>query len=398
MHRFRVRRENWSIEIKAPTALMGLYVGLISGTSMDAIDAAAVDFDAHPLRVVATSATAFDPALRSRLAELLDAPEHAALDRIGQLDVEIGRAFAHAALALLRGAGIPRARVDAIGSHGQTLRHRVDLPTPFTWQIGDPNTLAELTGITVVSDFRRRDVAAGGQGAPLVPLFHENVFRSDKEDRAIVNIGGIANLTVLRRGAEIQGFDTGPGNRLLDAWTLRHRGLNFDRGGEFAASGRCDEALLAVFLDEPYLRLAAPKSTGRELFNLRWLDERLSSSPQASAARRAADVQATLREFTAASIAGAVRSHAPGAAIYVCGGGAHNLDLLAALARHAAPSRVATTTELGLDPDYVEAAAFAYFAHRTLAGLPSSAASVTGARGARILGGIYPSAKPSSNR
>lgn len=373
---------------------MSLYVGLISGTSMDAIDAAAVDFDANPLRVVATGATAFDPALRRRLAELVDAPEHAALDAIGQLDVEIGRAFAHAALGLLRDAGIAHAEVAAIGSHGQTLRHRVDLPTPFTWQIGDPNTLAELTGITVVSDFRRRDVAAGGQGAPLVPLFHENVFRSDTEDRAIVNIGGIANLTVLRRRAEIQGFDTGPGNRLLDAWIQRHRGVNFDRGGEFAASGRCDDALLAVLLDEPYLRLAAPKSTGRELFNLRWLDERLSCAAHGGAARRVADVQATLLEFTAASIAGAVRSHAPGAAIYVCGGGAHNLGLLAALARHAAPCRVATTAALGLDPDYVEAVAFAYFARRTLAGLPSSAASVTGARGARVLGGIYPSARP----
>jgi len=377
---------------------MGLYVGLISGTSMDAIDAVAVDFDAKPLRVVATGATAFDPDLRNRLAGILDAPGQAALDSIGQLDVEIGRAFALAALALLRAAGIPRSDVDAIGSHGQTLRHRVDLPTPFTWQIGDPNTLAELTGITVVGDFRRRDVAAGGQGAPLVPVFHENVFRSDAEDRAIVNIGGIANVTVLRRDAELQGFDTGPGNRLMDAWTLRHRGLDFDRDGAFAASGRCDDALLAHLLDEPYLRLAAPKSTGRELFNLRWLDQRLASAARAKAEPRAEDVQATLREFTAAAIADAVRAYSPGAAIYVCGGGAHNHGLLDAIAARAATSRVATTAALGLDPDYVEAVAFAYFARRTLAGLPSNAPSVTGARGARVLGGIYPSARASDGR
>ncbi len=205
-------------------------------------------------------------------------------------------------------------------------------------------------------------------------------------------------MTVLRRGAALQGFDTGPGNRLMDAWTLRHRGLDFDRDGAFATSGRCDDALLAHLLDEPYLRLAAPKSTGRELFNLRWLDQRLASAARAKAEPRAEDVQATLREFTAAAIADAVRAYSPGAAIYVCGGGAHNHGLLDAIAARAATSRVATTDALGLDPDYVEAVAFAYFARRTLAGLPSNAPSVTGARGARILGGIYPSARPPDGR
>src|ERR1700730_5543455 len=202
---------------------MGFYLGLMSGTSMDAIDAALVDFDVSPLALVAVRATALDPALKRRIARVLDSPDRVALDELGQLDVELAKGFAEAALALLRDAGIDPERVTAIGSHGQTLRHRPDLPTPFTWQIGDPNTLTEMTGITVVADFRRRDVAAGGQGAPLLPVFHDHVFRSDDEDRAIVNVGGIANVTILSRDTSVTGFDTGPGNRLLDAWIAAHR-------------------------------------------------------------------------------------------------------------------------------------------------------------------------------
>ncbi|NNM61037.1 MAG: anhydro-N-acetylmuramic acid kinase, partial [Steroidobacteraceae bacterium] len=256
---------------------MGLYLGLISGTSMDAIDAALVDFDSAPLRVLATQASTFEPTLARRLASILDGPESVSLDSIGRLDHELGAAFAAAALSLLAHAGIPPNEVTAIGSHGQTLRHRIEPPTPFTWQIGDPNVIAELTGIAVVADFRRRDVAAGGQGAPLVPVFHEGVFRSDDEDRVIVNIGGIANLTLLARAAPLLGFDTGPGNRLMDAWIARHRGETFDRDGAFASSGRCDESLLEELLLEPFLLQPAPKSTGRELFRLAWLDERLAA-------------------------------------------------------------------------------------------------------------------------
>jgi anhydro-N-acetylmuramic acid kinase len=275
--------------------------------------------------------------------------------------------------------------VAAIGSHGQTLRHRPDLPLPFTWQIGDPNVLAELTGITVVADFRRRDVAAGGQGAPLLPVFHDQVFRSDREDRVILNLGGIANITILARGREVTGFDTGPANRLLDAWISRHRGQPFDEHGAWASSGRIDAALLNRLLAEPYLALPAPKSTGRELFNVPWLLERLGAEE-----RRPEDVQATLLHYTAATVADAVRRYAPGASVYACGGGAHNSALLAALGRRLAPAPVTTTASLGLDPDYVEAIAFAWFARRTLAGRTSSAPSVTGARGARILGAIFP--------
>jgi len=363
---------------------MALYLGMMSGTSMDAIDAALVDFDRTPLCIVACSATAFEPDLKRRITALADRWDHVSLDELGQLDVALAHAFAAAANQLLRAAGVAPDAVTAIGSHGQTIRHRPDLPFPFTTQIGDPSTLAEATGITVVADFRRRDVAAGGQGAPLLPVFHDQVFRSDAEPRAIVNLGGIGNVTVLTRGSVVTGFDTGPGNRLLDAWIGRHRGLDYDQDGAWAGSGTCDPELLELLLDEPYLSLPPPKSTGRELFNLEWLQRKLGPSP-----RRPEDVQATLLEFTAASVADAVSRFAPGASLYVCGGGAHNQTLLHAIARRVAPQRVASTAALGLDPDYVEAVAFAWFARRTLAGLTSSAGSVTGARGARILGGIY---------
>jgi len=363
---------------------MGIYLGLISGTSMDAIDAALVDFDVAPLQVIATSATPFAPALKRRLSGLIENAGGVALDEVGQIDVELGHAFAQAALDLMRSAGVDAGRVTAVGSHGQTLRHRPDLPAPFTWQIGDPNTLAEMTGVTVVADFRRRDVAAGGQGAPLLPVFHDQIFRSDSEDRVIANLGGIANITILTRDRSVSGFDTGPANRLLDAWISLHEGKEFDAGGAWAASGQVDDTLLRELLDEPYFHLAPPKSTGRELFNLPWLQSKLGLF-----SRRPGDVQATLRQFTAVSLADAVRQYAPGAALYVCGGGAHNSTLLNAIALLIAPSRVASTETLGLDPDYVEAIAFAWFAKRTLEGLTSSAGSVTGAKGARILGGVY---------
>jgi anhydro-N-acetylmuramic acid kinase len=363
---------------------MGIYLGLISGTSMDAIDAALVDFDVAPLRIIATSATAFDPALKRRISALIDGVDGVALDEVGQIDVEVGRAFARAAMSLLQGAGISAGRVTAIGSHGQTLRHRPDLGVPFTWQIGDPNTVAEMTGVSVVADFRRRDVAAGGQGAPLLPVFHDQVFRSDAEDRVIANLGGIANITILKRDSSVTGFDTGPANRLLDAWILQHEGKDFDADGAWAAGGQVDETLLRELLHEPYLRLAPPKSTGRELFNLPWLNAKLGLF-----SREPRDVQATLQQFTAVSLASAVRQYAAGASVYVCGGGARNTALLNAIALLTAPNKVASTAVLGLDPDYVEAVAFAWFAMRTLEGLTSSAGSVTGAKGARILGGVY---------
>ena len=351
---------------------------------MDAIDAVLVDFDAAPLRLIAAAATPFEPTLKARIATLIEQADRAALDEVGQLDVELGRAFAHAALQLMQSAGISAGRVTAIGSHGQTLRHRPDLDPPFTWQIGDPNTLAEMTGVPVVADFRRRDMAAGGQGAPLLPVFHDQVFRSDSEDRVIANLGGIANITILTRERTVTGFDTGPASRLLDAWISLNEGKEFDADGAWAASGHVDDTLLRELLDEPYLRLPPPKSTGRELFNLPWLQNKLGLFP-----RHPRDVQATLQQFTARSLADGVRQFAPGATVYLCGGGARNVGLCGAIAGLIAPNRVASTDALGLDPDFVEAVAFAWFAKRTLEGLTSSAGSVTGAKGARILGGLY---------
>ncbi|HEX4151153.1 MAG TPA: anhydro-N-acetylmuramic acid kinase [Steroidobacteraceae bacterium] len=364
---------------------MDLYLGLISGTSMDAVDAALVDFGASPLSLIAASAVPFDPELKARITAAIESHEQVSLDEIGQLDVAVAREFSKSVRELLRRAGVNAADVSAIGSHGQTLRHRPDLPIPFTWQIGDPSTLAELTGITVVGDLRRRDVAAGGQGAPLLPVFHDQVFRSDAQDRVILNLGGIANITILARGREVSGFDTGPASRLLDAWISHHSDREFDEQGAWASSGRIDAGLLNRLLAEPYLALPAPKSTGRELFNLAWLLDRLGSEK-----RRPEDVQATLLEYTAATVADAIRRYCPGASVYACGGGAHNTALLEALGRRLSPALVTTTSSLNLDPDYVEAIAFAWFARRTLAGLPSSAPSVTGARGARILGGVFP--------
>ncbi len=351
---------------------------------MDAIDAVLVDFDASPLRIVAASATPFDAALKRRITAVLESPASVALDELGQIDVALAASFAQAALALLRDAKVGAGSVAAIGSHGQTLRHRPDLWPPFTWQIGDPNTLTEMTGITVVADFRRRDVAAGGQGAPLLPVFHDQVFRSDNEDRVIA-IWAASPMSPFcaatpRSPASTRGLP-------IDCWMHGFPctwARIFDASGAWAGTGRCDDTLLQQLLDEPYLALSPPKSTGRELFNLPWLQNKLGLF-----ARRPQDVQATLQQFTAATVAAAVRQYAPGAALYVCGGGAHNAALLAAIARLIAPDRVASTATLGLDPDYVEAVAFAWFARRTLEGLTSSAASVTGARGARILGGVY---------
>jgi anhydro-N-acetylmuramic acid kinase len=236
----------------------------------------------------------------------------------------------------------------------------------------------------VVADFRRRDVAAGGQGAPLLPVFHDQVFRCNDEDRVIGNLGGIANVTILRRDATVTGFDTGPANRLLDAWISEHRQADYDAGGAWAATGTVDATLLGELLEEPYLKLPPPKSTGRELFNLEWLKAKLGLFE-----RRPEDVQATLQEYTAETVTDAVKRHAPGASLYLCGGGAHNKALIASMARRLAANKVASTQVLGLNPDFVEAIAFAWFAKNTLEGRTSSAGSVTGAKGARILGGVY---------
>ena len=371
----------------------GLFVGLISGTSVDGIDAALVQFDpihgggAHAPTLRFARTYPMPEALAHDVLALSQAAAEAALplDAVGELDTRLGQAFADAAQALLRDSGTDPASVRAIGSHGQTLRHRPSGVAPFTLQLGDASWIAERTGIDTVADFRRRDVAAGGQGAPLVPAFHAAVLSDAAEARAVLNLGGIANLTLLPRGGTVRGFDTGPANGLMDAWSLRHRGLRYDGGGAWAATGRVHDVLLSRLLDEPWLALPPPKSTGRDQFQVDWLDARL-----AGLAIAAEDVQATLCRFTAASIAQALKREQPDCArLLACGGGVHNATLLRDLTAELPGVVVETTAAHGLDPDFVEAMAFAWLARETLARRAGNLPAVTGALGPRVLGAVH---------
>lgn len=363
-----------------------LYLGLISGTSADAIDAALARFGPAP-ELVAARSFEYPPPLRTRVLELSQRHDPIALADYARLDVELGRAFAAAANALLAQARCERAAVRAIGSHGQTLLHSPRDAVPHTLQAGDPNVIAELTGITTVADFRRRDVAAGGEGAPLMPAFHAAFLADAAEQRVALNLGGIANITRLDPDGGVLGFDTGPANALLDAWSLHHRGTAHDEGGAWARTGRVDEGLLERLLADPYFDQPAPKSTGRDRYNLAWLARTATSLDDASPA----DVQATLAELTAVSIARAVRDAAPRAArVVACGGGVHNAFVMERLARALAPVPLQTSEAYGVPPDHVEAIGFAWLAKATLEGRAGNLASVTGARGPRVLGGIFP--------
>jgi anhydro-N-acetylmuramic acid kinase len=365
----------------------GLYLGLISGTSADGIDVALLRLSART-ELLAAETVPYPVALRDEVLALSQQPAGFSLDRFGELDALIGEAFAQAALGLLAKVGFPASDVVAIGSHGQTLRHRPDRPQPFTLQVGDPHRIAERTGITTVADFRRRDVAAGGQGAPLVPAFHAALFAAASEDRAVLNLGGIANLTLLPKAGAVRGFDTGPGNGLMDAWSLRHRGTAFDAEGRFAAEGTPCQALIEQCLAAPYFALPPPKSSGRDHFHLGWLDAQLQSLGRGLAP---ADVQASLVELTARSVANDLRRWQPGTQrVLACGGGVHNPALMQALAHATAPAMLTSTAEFGLDPDFVEAAAFAWLARETLANRPGNLPDVTGAAGLRVLGAIIP--------
>ncbi|UNK48095.1 anhydro-N-acetylmuramic acid kinase [Lysobacter sp. S4-A87] len=368
----------------------GLFVGLISGTSADGIDAALVRFSQDDVELLLGRTYAWDAGIRERLVALGQGGEAQSLDEIGTLDVQIAEAFAAATQQLLVEAGIGPAQVVAVGSHGQTVRHRPEGARfngqhPFTWQLGDGNLIAERTGITTVADFRRRDVAAGGHGAPLLPALHAALLHDAGEDRAVLNLGGIANFTLLPAQGLVRGFDTGPANCLLDAWCQRHTGRTYDAGGAFAAQGQPDADLLARLLDEPWFMLPPPKSTGREHFHLDWLQARLAGT------EAPADVQATLLELSAITIADALLAHQPDTRrVLACGGGVHNPRLLAAIAQHLPGATVESTARHGVDPDFVEAMGFAWLARQTMSGRPGNLASVSGARGPRVLGAIHP--------
>jgi anhydro-N-acetylmuramic acid kinase len=373
----------------------GLYLGLISGTSADSIDAALVNFSVGVPQLVACHAHPWPAELRQRMLALAQGEASLDLDAFGRLDVEIGRQFAAAALQLLDDSNTPAHAVRAIGSHGQTMRHRPTGQYPFTLQMGDPSVIAESCGIDVVADFRRADIAAGGQGAPLLPALHAMLMSRPGHARVILNLGGIANITVLGADGSVRGFDTGPANGLLDAWCQRHRGEPFDRDGMFAAAGQPDPGLLDAMLADHYFALPPPKSTGREHFHLHWL----ATHPQLSSLN-AADVQATLLELTARSIATAIVRYAPAAQdVLACGGGVHNRVLMRRLGELLAPRALCTTADHGIDPDFLEATAFAWLARQRLQGLPGNLPEVTGARGERVLGAIYSApAANSSNR
>ncbi|UJB18631.1 anhydro-N-acetylmuramic acid kinase [Lysobacter gummosus] len=374
----------------------GLYLGLISGTSADGIDAALVRFQAgaEPTRceLVLGRTYAWNEALRERLVALGQGGDARSLEELGTLDIQVAEAFADAARALIDEAGVSAGDVRAIGSHGQTVRHRpagarYDGQHPFTWQIGDGAVIAERSGIVTVADFRRRDVAAGGHGAPLMPAFHAALLHSPDQDRAALNLGGIANFTLLPARGEVRGFDTGPANCLMDAWALRHLGQAFDADGAFAAQGQIDTALLTRLLDEPWFAQPPPKSTGREQFQLAWVESRLRGG------ERPQDVQASLLELSAITIADALRAHQPATKrVLVCGGGVRNRALLDRLATQLPGVVVESTAAFGLDPDFVEAMGFAWLARQTVAGLPGNLPSVTGARGLRVLGTVHPAA------
>ncbi|MHB8453568.1 MAG: anhydro-N-acetylmuramic acid kinase [Acidiferrobacterales bacterium] len=366
------------------------YIGLMSGTSADGINAVAVAIaEPHGLELLACIHLPYTDSVRAAIQSLMQ-PGDNEIDRSAILDRNLGQLFAEAASAVAAKAGLDKSRIRAIGSHGQTVRHGPLAIHPYTVQIANPAVIAEKTGITTVADFRSRDMAAGGQGAPLVPAFHQWLFDHAGIRRAIVNIGGIANLTMLPGAASeaVIGFDTGPGNTLLDSWTGRHRGKRYDADGDWAATGSVDEELLEHMLADPYFALPPPKSTGREYFNLTWIDSQLSASSTRPAS---VDVQATLTELTAHSIAQAITGLAGGAReVFVCGGGAHNRELMRRLQANLGPVPLRTSVDLGLHPDWVEASAFAWLAHQTLGGRPGNLPSVTGAHHAVLLGAIYP--------
>ncbi|MDH5632406.1 MAG: anhydro-N-acetylmuramic acid kinase [Gammaproteobacteria bacterium] len=363
------------------------YLGLMSGTSVDGIDAAIVDFDQRDQVVIAASSTDYSASLKARIHTACKQTQ-LTRDQVIDLDFEIGEAFADAALELLSQSGVDPSVIHAIGSHGQTVHHAPNADPPYSLQIGDGSIIGNRTGITTVYDFRTADILAGGQGAPLAPAFHGWLAGETGKACVILNIGGIANISLLDTGGHILGgSDTGPGNTLMDRWIETHRQQPFDRDGTWAQDAAADEDLIALMLDDAYFKMAPPKSTGREYFNLPWLHDTLE---QFNRSLEPAVVQASLLQLTVRSITQAIHSqHHDTERVYVCGGGAHNKAVMRQLQVHMGDIPVDTTMALGLDPNWVEAAAFAWLARETLAGRPGNIPSVTGAKQAVILGQVH---------
>ncbi len=359
---------------------MRLFIGLMSGTSMDGIDAALIDVDTNTLLSGMTKP--YSDKAKHFLQSVLS-KEHTSAAILSQLNTILGREFAFAVIELLNLANIQASDVIAIGSHGQTICHNATVDIPYTVQLGCPHTIAELTGITVVADFRTRDLVVGGQGAPFAPIYHQALFAKQDLPLAIVNIGGIANVTYLT-SKEVSGYDVGPGNCLLDYWVQKQLGLAYDAAGEWASRGKVDKNLLSTLLGDPFFKTPPPKSLGREYFSQHWLDNCLQDklAPQ--------DVQATLLSFTATTIADAIKRYTlPLKRIVICGGGVHNTSLLKALAQELPNLPVESTAALGVDPDFMEAMMFAWLADKALSSTPLDLRQITGASHWAILGAVY---------
>ena len=369
-----------------------LYVGCMTGTSVDGLDLALIKIDDANTTIIAADTLALPDSLRQDLLAL-GQPEGDDIDLLGSCDQALGQFTATAIMTFIQRLGYDRKSIRAIGSHGQTIRHRPprNSQTAFTLQIGDPNVIAEITEITTVADFRRRDVAAGGHGAPLVPRFHAELFGKKIRDACVLNIGGISNVSLLSEN--LTGFDTGPGNGLLDQWCQRHQGVPYDGSGVWSGTGKVNDALLAALLAEPFFSAQPPKSTGREYFNLRWLEQ--VAQAHALSLKPTQDVQATLAQLTATTIVESLRDWGGELqTLIVCGGGRLNDDLMRRLRQASmqyanTPDIVEPSEYWGIDGDAIEAAAFAWLAHRRLARLPGNVPRVTGASSERVLGAIY---------
>ncbi len=370
----------------------GRYIGVMSGTSLDGIDVVLAAIDEHLVVQLASYSHPIPLALKNEILAICQG-QQLTLSQLGQLDTRLGKLFAQAVQTLMTNQGLTRADVTAIGCHGQTVWHEPQGDAPHTMQIGDNNQIVALTGVTVVGDFRRRDMALGGQGAPLVPAFHHALLAHPTERRMVLNIGGIANLSLLIPDHAVKGYDTGPGNMLMDAWIWRQKGRPYDKDAEWACEGKVILPLLQQMLSDPYFAAPAPKSTGREYFNYGWLERQLAAFPGLAGE----DVQATITELTAVTIAEQVLLSGGCERLMVCGGGSRNPLLMARLAGLLPGIEVGTTDEAGIDGDDMEALAFAWLAFRTLSGLPGNLPSVTGARDASVLGAIFP-ANPLHNQ
>ena len=352
---------------------------------MDAIDAVLVRFSPdNRLETAEVYSTPFPSDIRTILQELIKPDWTGSLKEIANLNATLGAIYADTAQALIKKSGLTKEAITAIGNHGQTVWHQPDIEPRFSWQLGDANQIAEVTGVTTIADFRNRDIAAGGEGAPLVPAFHQSAFASPDKCRVVVNIGGISNISVLSPEKKTLGFDTGPGNGLMDAWCLQEQSLPYDKDGQWAASGNCNSALLEKLLQDPYFSRPYPKSTGKEYFNLEWLNTHFQDDIPAQ------DIQATLLELTAFSIQQSIIEATPEVdEVFICGGGAKNSALMNRLSTLMGRVSVEKTDTLGIDADWVEAIAFAWLARQTMKGLPGNLPSATGADGFRVLGAIY---------